>query len=235
MGLSNYLPNSRISQAGVCTSSTRPVSPYEGQVIYETDTNRTLVWDNAAWVDPSTGQTERSGLVSVTPTSVSGTGVTVSGSTIDLSGSANATINGVFTNKFDFYRIYMFIQGSSSQVSLSGQFTISGTATNTNYTYQTLDAYSTTIAASLQSSQAQFLLGNTTTNVRAPFVYDVFFPNNNTTTHILSMNHNYNAFPDMLGFRAIRHTAAAQFDGIRLAISAGTMTGSVQVFGLNKL
>lgn len=35
---------------GVCTSSTRPTSPFEGQMIYETDTNRVLIWDNAAWV-----------------------------------------------------------------------------------------------------------------------------------------------------------------------------------------
>jgi hypothetical protein len=50
VGLSNYLPSSRISQSGVCTSTTRPASPFEGQVIYETDTNRVLVWDNSAWV-----------------------------------------------------------------------------------------------------------------------------------------------------------------------------------------
>lgn len=37
-------------RSGVCTSTTRPSSPYEGQMIYETDTNRVLVWDNAAWV-----------------------------------------------------------------------------------------------------------------------------------------------------------------------------------------
>lgn len=35
---------------GLCTSSTRPANPFEGQVIYESDTNRTLVYDNAAWV-----------------------------------------------------------------------------------------------------------------------------------------------------------------------------------------
>ena len=35
---------------GVCTSSTRPTNPFEGQVIYESDTNLTLVYDNAAWV-----------------------------------------------------------------------------------------------------------------------------------------------------------------------------------------
>jgi hypothetical protein len=51
MGLSNYLPNSRISQAGVCTSATRPVSPYEGQVIYETDTNRIYNWNGSDWVE----------------------------------------------------------------------------------------------------------------------------------------------------------------------------------------
>lgn len=49
MGLSNYIPSSRISQAGVCTSTTRPASPYEGQMIYETDTDKVLVWNGSAW------------------------------------------------------------------------------------------------------------------------------------------------------------------------------------------
>ena len=34
---------------GVCTSTTRPASPYDGQVIYETDTNRSLVWNGSSW------------------------------------------------------------------------------------------------------------------------------------------------------------------------------------------
>jgi hypothetical protein len=32
-----------------CTSSTRPSSPDEGMCIYETDTDRVLVWDASAW------------------------------------------------------------------------------------------------------------------------------------------------------------------------------------------
>ena len=33
----------------ICTSSTRPGSPWSGQVIYETDTGLSLVWDGSAW------------------------------------------------------------------------------------------------------------------------------------------------------------------------------------------
>jgi hypothetical protein len=33
----------------VCSSTTRPSSPFEGQQIYETDTNRVLMYDGAAW------------------------------------------------------------------------------------------------------------------------------------------------------------------------------------------
>lgn len=39
---------------GVCTSTTRPESPYIGQVIYETDTQLLKVWLGSAW---SSGQT----------------------------------------------------------------------------------------------------------------------------------------------------------------------------------
>ena len=49
MPISSYVPSSAISRAGVCTSSTRPASPYEGQTIYETDTDLYRFWDGAAW------------------------------------------------------------------------------------------------------------------------------------------------------------------------------------------
>jgi len=44
------LPSSRLIQPGVCTSTTRPASPFEGQMIYETDTNLLLVYNGSAWV-----------------------------------------------------------------------------------------------------------------------------------------------------------------------------------------
>jgi len=49
MPLSNVIGASSILKPGVCTSSTRPASPYDGQVIYETDTNLTLVYEGSEW------------------------------------------------------------------------------------------------------------------------------------------------------------------------------------------
>jgi hypothetical protein len=42
---------------GVCTSSTRPTAPYEGQQIYETDTDKLLVWNGSAWIVVNGGTT----------------------------------------------------------------------------------------------------------------------------------------------------------------------------------
>jgi hypothetical protein len=49
MPISNYVPTSAIARPGVCTSTTRPASPFEGQVIYETDTDLIRVWTGALW------------------------------------------------------------------------------------------------------------------------------------------------------------------------------------------
>ena len=39
---------------GACTSSTRPASPYVGQMIFETDTSLLKIWLGSVW---SNGQT----------------------------------------------------------------------------------------------------------------------------------------------------------------------------------
>jgi len=49
MGLSSILAPGSIAKPGVCTSSTRPASPYEGQVIYTTDTDLLQIWNGTAW------------------------------------------------------------------------------------------------------------------------------------------------------------------------------------------
>jgi hypothetical protein len=56
MPLSSVVGAQSVIKPGVCTSTTRPASPYEGQVIYETDTDLVLAWSGSAWftVGPTT-------------------------------------------------------------------------------------------------------------------------------------------------------------------------------------
>lgn len=60
MGLRTSIPNT-LAQPGVCTSVTRPLAPYEGQLIYETDTNNTMIWDGSQWIFPHDGTFEAKG------------------------------------------------------------------------------------------------------------------------------------------------------------------------------
>jgi hypothetical protein len=55
MPLSSVVGAQSIVKPGVCTSTTKPASPFDGQVIYMTDVDQTAVWDGTSWVglDPS--------------------------------------------------------------------------------------------------------------------------------------------------------------------------------------
>ena len=49
MPLSSVVGAQSIIKPGVCTSSTRPAVSFEGQMIYETDTDKVLVYNGTAW------------------------------------------------------------------------------------------------------------------------------------------------------------------------------------------
>jgi len=48
-------PGASVTGVQVVTSGTRPGSPYNGQVIYETDTDTLVVYNGSAWVDHAPG------------------------------------------------------------------------------------------------------------------------------------------------------------------------------------
>jgi hypothetical protein len=50
MPLSSVVGAQSIVKPGVCTSSTKPASPFDGQVIYMTDADQMAVWDGSSWV-----------------------------------------------------------------------------------------------------------------------------------------------------------------------------------------
>jgi len=126
--------------AFVCTSSTRPSSPYNGKIIYETDTNNTRVWRSATstWdlvnrvtetVPINKGGTGATtvaeardnlgvGLVPIIPTSVTNVGGTSSYSSVTGKITFNAItdlkIQGIFSSAFDSYKLYFVLRPSAS-------------------------------------------------------------------------------------------------------------------------
>ena len=70
---------------GVCTSTTRPGSPFDGQLIYETDTNRVAVYDTNTWVYKTPASTTGS-VLQVVQTVKSDTFSTSSTSYTDVTG-----------------------------------------------------------------------------------------------------------------------------------------------------
>jgi hypothetical protein len=48
MGISSALGTGSLTP-GVCTSATRPASPFEGQMIYTTDLDTLEIWNGSAW------------------------------------------------------------------------------------------------------------------------------------------------------------------------------------------
>ena len=90
MPITNYLPSSRLIQPGVCTSSTRPASPFEGQCIYETDTDMMAIWNGSAWVSLTPKSATVNALESTT--SISYTNLTTSGPSVTVATGSKALV-----------------------------------------------------------------------------------------------------------------------------------------------
>jgi hypothetical protein len=79
---------------GVCTSSTRPASPFDGQVVYETDTNLVKAYNGSAWetVNPISNVASAQVLTAQTTTSTSYTDLATSGPAVTLTTGTSALV-----------------------------------------------------------------------------------------------------------------------------------------------
>jgi len=144
---------------GVCTSSTRPASPFDGMVIYETDTNNSLVWDGSSWVKLATQTTGRVGFVCTVPTSVDVAGAGSSGSVdsegkVTYSTATSVSVNGCFSSSYTNYMVVMDYDASSASANLHVRLRASGTddSTSNAYVLQKLTMSSTTVSGARNTS-----------------------------------------------------------------------------------
>jgi hypothetical protein len=219
-----------IFQSNVVTSTTRPTAPFEGQMIYETDTNRVLVWDNAAWV--MIADTDQPpGLQKITPTTVAGSGVSLSGSNVVFTSAANISVNGVFSANYDFYKVIMYLAPTSGSPIPQFKYRTNGTdnsdASYTHFT-RTLDSAAGAIADSFGRTQTIGRLANATSTGQS-LVWEIQVPFDSTLNTISQTN---GATP-FANFRtgAQGFVANASFDGFSIIPSTASYTGKLSVYG----
>jgi hypothetical protein len=86
MGVSAFSGASSVIKPGVVTSSTRPSSPFVGQLIYDTTVSQTLAWNGSAWV------IQTGGLVLIKTQTI--------GSAV-----SSVTVSNAFSSTYDNYKI----------------------------------------------------------------------------------------------------------------------------------
>ena len=216
MPFSSVLGASSVIKPGVVTSSTRPSAPYEGQLIFETDTDRLAAYNGSAWVT-------QNALVVVKPET-------------SFSAVSSLTADSVFTSTYTNYRMIIRYQTSTNELAM--QFRAAAVDTATGYNFQRIQANAGTVDGVQSTSQTSAYVGHsgsggfwclTTVELSGvqlaePTVYHGLCTRNNSayTSPIITQYFG-------------NQSASTTFDGIKLLVSSGTMTGSYTIYGYSKV
>jgi hypothetical protein len=120
---------------GVCTSSNRPANPFDGMMIYETDTNLVRIWNGTAWKTLAYSDYTSGSVIQVASATKTDSFTTTSTSYVDITGLS----------------VSMSPTSTSSKVLIS--YTISGQGVNaTNMGFVQIVRDSTAIGNGVGSS-----------------------------------------------------------------------------------
>lgn len=227
MGFSSVIGASSVIRPGVCTSTTRPSSPYDGQVIYETDTDQVRAWDGAEW--ELVGPASTPGLVQIVPT-VSGSGVTISQTgKITVSAATSAVITGAFPTTYDNFRIiFSDLSGTIGQECL---FRLRGATTVTS-NYRGAGRYVVYggAAGDVNSFPAHIPIGSSQPTGKTNTIVDLLNPNSAVITGYISNTSNYDAWVSYAG----QNTNTTAYENAEVSVASGTFSCSISIYGYRK-
>lgn len=227
MPLSRYIPTSAIAKPGVCTSSTRPASPYEGQVIYETDTDKTLVWNGSSWVYLSTSTANPVGLESISETVIPN--------------AASVTISNCFTSAYDAYKIILQgVKHATTETGVNMQYR-AGSTTETGSVYydarQTIPWATGTVATGATNGGTSHVPGITiaTTGVLGAEIF-ISNPKSSATTTFFCQGMDGRASGGGARYAAGICNTTTSYDSIVFTAQTGSFAanGSICVYGYRK-
>jgi hypothetical protein len=212
MPLSTVLGAQSLVQPAVCTTATRPASPYTGQAIYDTTTASQLIWNGIAWV--STG----GGLVCVKAETA-------------FSAVASVTADSIFTSTYTNY-VLMFNFTTSTTNFPSLKLRVGGVSAGTNYTSQQIQGFSGAVATNARSAAADFSFAYYGNGTKEAAIVNIMGPQLAQATQFVTGG-------GALGGALVQniyglHTTATAYDGIEILVPSGTMTGTYVVYGYAK-
>jgi hypothetical protein len=200
---------------GVCTSTTRPQAPFEGQMIYETDTNRVLVWDNAAWV--MIADTDQPPGLQLVKTQTIGTAV------------SSVTVTDAFSANHDNYKVTITGGAGSASTLLGLQLGATTTGYYAGYNRVTYSSGLANLAADNNAaifSRAGYGTANT---LNANFELTQPFATKNTFFYAPFAAH---IDTQIAGAGAGFINDSTSYTGFTIIPGAGTLTGgTIRVYG----
>jgi hypothetical protein len=167
MGIASFSGASSVIKPGVVTSSTRPSSPFVGQLIYETDTARVAAYNGSAWVT-------QNGLQLVKTQTI--------GSAV-----SSVTVSDVFSSTYDNYKI--IIANTTCSTAAGILLTLNGSAGSTyNYGgfYTTLGT--TTLNGESSAGTSAGIAVGLYANNKSASVIEIQNPFNSVATTLSAMS-----------------------------------------------
>ena len=213
------------------------------------------VWSGSAWVSVATEVESlatyatqsyadnvanvASGLKLITPTSIavgSGSGSVNTSGSVTFSGASSVSLNGVFSNTYNNYRIVVEAKTASGAGNIGARMRASGTDTTSgNYFRQALIAANTSVSASRNNSATSWdnvvtymdnVMGYANIlEIRSPFQSGTY------TTVVSTTAHNAAGGSNEVWLMSHGINLTTQFDGITFIPSTSTISGNIAVYG----
>ena len=174
-----------------------------------------------------------SGLVVMVPTSVGGTGTITSATTgkVTFSTASQIILNGCFTSAYDYYRVVMNVSTAVTGGLWNFQLRVGGVtaAGATDYSFSLLQSASAGAWLNLNFSAGTNIisLGYDTASGTASSSIEIVAPALAQKTSI-TVNGNYAGTPYVGGGQ---HALSTAYDGFVITPSAGSITGTLCVYG----
>jgi hypothetical protein len=222
MGITQNTGASSLIRPGVIdNTAARPASPYEGQVIFQKDTDQLLVWNGTAWVIPNSPAQNPTGLEYI--------------STTTFSGSDTANFSSIFTSNYTNYRVVIRAKNSTTAAALYVRFLTGTTTVETSniYTVEQRISYSGSAAIIGTRGDSYSPTGGVVATYFSNYAIEFYSPNVASQTNFTMLGTFQRSLTDSDTFLVTAgNRVSTQLTGFQLTTAGGgSIDGSVILYG----